>query len=213
MEIPTSKYLNLKPSDLKIGDMFFVTIDNIGGLVLNPEIEVNCDSDKIFWKYDEELENFQHDFYSCDDFETIGEDASMQTIRNNSITLVKYLGNSKFLEYYAGITINYVDFGNEDGYTNFNNFENDYNDYIKNPLYIEYGMLLPVDNINFRRQFVRQKEQSNAIKNVIYAMHNECIDGLREGLEKIKEQDWIFADIENEAEDMIRTFAKTEPRR
>lgn len=206
MVVPSNKYLHLVLSELKEGDMFFVKLNSIQGFNMMHELIVNYELDK----YDADLENFQHNFSLAEDFKTIDENESMQETRDKSITLVKYLGDGKFLEYYTGSIISYIDLENDEPYANFVEFMKEYNEYVKNPLFIRYGLLLPIDNVNLRCQFAKQKKHENYIQNVIYAMCNECIDNLQKGLEKIGEQDRIFADIENEAEDMIRTFAKTE---
>lgn len=173
---------------------------------------------------------FQHTFFKEKDFFVPLHNLYMDIrypskqvaidIRNKSITLLRYLGNGEFLEYYTDCIIRYE---NIPVYVNLDDvlqkrvdvtaikfmdsyvtFMRKYNEYLKKPLYIERGTLLPFNNSELKTKFDCQEKNKQKIKEILLKMHKESIYLLEAGLAESNEKEEIYAYDENDS----RTLAK-----
>lgn len=223
-------YLNLTTDQMNIGDMFFVEIENIVSVSLNANEHQDIGGRStylhLYRAYD--VNKFQRTFYKEDEFIKLDNmyrrerrfgDFSAQDIKWDSITLLQYIGNDEFLEYYTNSVIRYEnspkfikfasvrrkkitieDVKPEEDYETF--YEK-YNLYLTNPLYIENGTLLPTDKA-YIQEFFKQGKNQIKLKKIINKMREEAIYYLKEEFDDIQKQDERFAYHENE----IRTLAK-----
>lgn len=192
-KIEDYNYLNVTTDQMNIGDMFFVEVRNIFGLSLTQDYSFINECEEGYFDlpivYDKNT--FQHTFFKEKDFFVPLHNLYMDIrypskqvaidIRNKSITLLRYLGNGEFLEYYTDCIIRYE---NIPVYVNLDDvlqkrvdvtaikfmdsyvtFMRKYNGYLKKPLYIERGTLLPFNNSELKTKFdCQEKNKRNSIK-------------------------------------------------
>lgn len=100
-----SCYIEFGGVEIQVGDVFFVKLKDLLGLAINSKnVEKNEEYDYT------EHASFPHSISTFGNFERYEEFNDYDAeIRKNAITLVKYLGNGIFLEYFTGILIGYQD--------------------------------------------------------------------------------------------------------
>lgn len=224
-------YLDLTTDQINIGDMFFVEVENIVSVSLQP-LEISHSGKFTYYPhlhraYD--ANKFQRTFYKEDEFikldnmykkERRFDDFSAQDIKWDSITLLEYIGNNEFLEYYTNGIIRYenspqfVDFASirrkrisinkVEPEKDYITFMEKYNLYLINPLYVENGTLLPTNN-KYIQKFFKQGKHQIKLKKIINKMREEAVYYLEEDFNSIKQQDEEFANEEN----VIRTLKKS----
>lgn len=205
--------LELDLNNICAGDIFFVELKNLCGINISSKYASMEEEYKI------EDNNFPHSLVIKNEFIELDNDntfsARNEEIRTNCLTMVKYLGNGLFLEYFTGITIGYQDFQEEIKVPAWENFMWAYNEYIKTPLLIKTGKLMPVtdevrykfiDSLKIDYNPFTKKQISNIedIKSTIYLMNSISYTDMEEKRIAITYHDEAFAYSEN----MIRNLEK-----
>lgn len=149
-----SCYIEFGGAQIQVGDVFFINLKDLLGCAIKSKIiEKNKEYD-----YSEHA-SFPHSICTFENFDCYEEfGVRDEEIRMNTITLVKYLGNGTFLEYFTGLLIGYQDkrkcqvihknIGDTDistytdivtynQYQNWDNFINAYNQYQQTSLLIK----------------------------------------------------------------------------
>ncbi len=98
-------YIEFGGAQIQVGDVFFVNLKDLLGVKIKSKIiEKNKE-----YNYSEHA-SFPHSISTFENFESDEEFGTYdEEIRMNTITLVRYIGNGKFLEYFTGLLIGYQD--------------------------------------------------------------------------------------------------------
>ena len=191
-----------KNIQLKTNEIYAVKIKDI----LNVEIANFVVDDEVCFDTEEtyKLDRFQQYFYLSND---IFYNRMKLCNREEYITILKYIGDGKFIEFYTGKEINADNFSKDnekklnfekeygkDSIKDYIMFMQKYNKLIESPLYVNKLMTVDVD---VREQIGRQDFERNEIANLINMEYEEVRLNIKEGLEKIKNQDMNYAYSEN----------------
>ena len=174
---------NINKKELQVGDMFFIKIHNIYAMSIDLDTESYnlTEFELAFSKINIQFKDFEdsHDYY-------------------NSITMVKYIGDNKFIEYYTNKIIRKQEMITYD-YNNQFEFLKAYNEYINISLLIADNNLISLlnteDYLNYLEQFAIQDVEK--IGNLIEGLEIQSKENLTYSLEQMKQQDEILAYAEN----------------
>ena len=175
--------------EVKVGELYFVPLKKVysASLYLRAGEE----------KYD--LDSFQHKFIKI----------SIDRISyNDSLLLLKYLGDGKFAEYYTRTIIKFYETSIDDEiFENYYDFMNEFNEKLRHPLFVEKCDLLLPTNENRVEFYEQEGIRREEVESELQSQKNEAISMLRSKLSLLASEDAKFA----YCEEKFRNFEAVEP--
>ena len=119
-----------------------------------------------------------------------------------STTLIKYIGEGKFIEVYTNKTINLIDgkhiFNSKKDYLDFtyNDYKEEFNKYLRSPLFIDFKDCNELNKINTNR-FSRNNKNKVKITSYINDLEKTSQRNLLDSLRIIIKKDYNYAILEN----------------
>ena len=174
----------------EIGDTFGVYITAIAGACITGVSEFDFEVDKFQWRLDQiKVHNF------------VGEEVlDLANKLSNSVTLLKYIGDNTFEEYYTGKLVRLFEIDYGDGET----FGKRIEEAKKNPLLVFDINLGPITN-EVKSEIIKTIESK---RNLICDYFEKYENTLRKNLDRrcldVLYEDWDWA----EKEDKFNTFVK-----
>lgn len=185
---------NIKEEKLRVDDLFFIPLDAIYSYEIYP-YHMSRNKEYVPGELAHKLFKYEANDYYDDE------------LCINKYTLVKYLGEGRFAEYYTGLilqSMNNSRIPNEIIYDDYIDYMVMYDSLKHNPLFVDKIKLISSFDSNIRYYFAKQN--ASEMRGIIKNLNDLSINNSKKRLRVISNHDEIFA----YAEDMILTFEKKE---